>query len=73
MTVGGIPVANSDKKTGAALVRVFERRMVWLAIFAVNRIASSNSLNSSVAKSADEGLKEYEGRFPEITPDIYPD
>lgn len=70
---GDTRVANSDKKTGAALVRILERRLVWLAIFGVNRLAASNSLNSSVAKSADEGLKEYETRFPEITPDIYPD
>lgn len=73
MTQGDIRVAKSDKKTGAALVREFERRLVWLAIFAVNKVAHSTSLNKSVANSADEGLREYETRFREITPDIYPD
>lgn len=44
--------ADDDKK-GLALIRNFENRIVWLAMFLVNK---PKNLSSSAAKAADEGL-----------------
>lgn len=58
----------ADKK-GMALLRGVESRIVWLTMFLVNK---GNSLSSTAGKAADEGLAEYQRRFPEITPDDLP-
>lgn len=60
--------SEADKK-GMALIREVENRVVWLAGFLVNK---RGNLSSSAAKAADEGLDEYQRRFPALTPNDLP-
>lgn len=59
-----------DDKKGLALIRSVENRIVWLAGFLVNK---RGNLSSAAAKAADEGLDEYQRRFPAIAPHELPD
>ena len=61
--------AENDKR-GLALIRNFENRIVWLALFLVNK---PKSLSSAAAKAADEGLDEYQRRFSPIAPHELPE
>lgn len=62
--------SEENDKRGLALIRNFENRIVWLACFLVNK---PKSLSSAAAKAADEGLDEYQRRFPQIAPHELPD
>lgn len=48
------------------VTREIERRLVWLAAFAVSY---NGSLASRASIHADEALAEYERRFPAIPPE----
>jgi hypothetical protein len=59
---------DADKK-GMMLIREVETRLVWIAGFLVNK---RGNLASAAAKAADEGLDEYQRRFPALTPSDLP-
>jgi hypothetical protein len=60
-------MAKSEQEKALEVLRDVESRIVWLTAFLVCK-GTGKTLSSGAAKVADEGLAEYQTRFPPINP-----